>query len=287
MTPLGARPGYRVERVVYSSAPGFDVPGLLLIPDTVSAANPAPAVLCLHGYVPGAKDEISGEMQTPKSREGLARYGDDYARQFVQRGLVAFAIDLPDWGERESREEFKGPPGMDARDVAAVLAAFAGRSYSGLSVFDSIRALDYLETRPEVKRGAIGCAGFSAGGTLAAWLAALDRRVKAAGISGYFGSWRRLAAEGRGWRPTSIVPGFFPDLDVQITLAAVAPTPFVVAFEHRNRVPEAEADMGVVRDVYRGFEAENNLKLELVPGGHVWHGEIVVPWLTERLQKLR
>ena len=48
----------------------------------------------------------------------------------------------------------------------------------GMMVYDSIRALDYLETRPDIDAGRIGTLGLSMGSTMAWWLAALDERVK-------------------------------------------------------------------------------------------------------------
>jgi len=152
-----------------------------------------------------------------------------------------------------------------------------------MCVFDAMRALDYLGTRPEVKRESIGCAGFSMGGTLAAWLAALDRRVKVCGISGWWGSWRARAATGEYQGIIIYLPAFLRYLDLNITVAAVTPTPMIVVHEHRDRLDEAEAFLAPVRQAYRGMKASEALRIEYMPGGHVWHGEIIVPWLAQQL----
>lgn len=280
---LGQRKGYQLERVVFTSEQNVDVPGLLLVPDGVSASSPAPAVLCLHGNVPGAKEEVAGESKEPGT---IDRFHDDYARQLALAGFVTFAIDMRDCGERRHQEDYTGPAGLDWRSVAAANALLLGRTYLGSCVFDSMRALDYLQSRPEVMPEAIGCTGFSMGGTLTAMLAVVERRVKVAGISGWFGKWRDRAATGNFLGMITYLPGFLKDLDVNLTVAAVAPTPLVMAYEHRDRIEEARAATEPVSRAYAGFGASDRLRIELVPGDHFYRSEIIVPWMTERLKKL-
>ncbi|MCI0628934.1 MAG: alpha/beta hydrolase family protein [Acidobacteria bacterium] len=287
-TPLGDRQGYRVERIVYSSEPYADVPGLLLIPDGVSAKNPAPAVLCLHGNVPGAKDELAGETSlNPSAAEGLAMYRDDYAREFAKRGFVTFAIDLRDSGERRHWEKYTGPPGWDWREISGLMAIPLGRTYLGLCVFDAMRALDYLESRPEVKKNTIGCVGFSAGATLTAWLATLDRRVKVAGISGTSTASReRLGPTAHKRQPSGMLPGIYVDLDWDLCIAAMVPTPLVMVSEYLHGPDQAKSSNERIRQAYERFGVADKLKIEYVPRPHVWHGEIVIPWVEERLRSL-
>jgi hypothetical protein len=55
---------------------------------------------------------------------------------------------------------------------------WSGQVMLGMMVFDSLRAVDYLEGRPDVDPARIGTLGLSMGSTMAWWLAALDARVK-------------------------------------------------------------------------------------------------------------
>ncbi|MGH8020084.1 MAG: alpha/beta hydrolase family protein [Opitutaceae bacterium] len=295
-TDLGARRGYRLHRVVFSSEPHADVPGLLLIPDGVSAENPAPAVLCLHGNVPGAKEELAGES-TPSADLGLGLYHDDYARQFAQKGVIAFAIDLRDSGERRHYEDYKGSPlmikagdlpGEPWRQVSGLMAIPLGRTYSGLCVFDAMRAIDYMLTRPEVNPSALGCVGFSAGATYAAWLTVLDRRIKYAGLSGTSaGNRRGLANNYHRRRPSGVIPGFYVYLDSDLCLAAMAPTPMILARDWNQRRPEKAPEAPVVRQAYEGFGAGAGCQFAYGQGeGHVWHQDVVVPWVMERLRAI-
>jgi len=196
ITWTSKRKGYRIEHIVIRTREFAEAPGLMLIPDGVSASHPAPAVLCLHGGVPGGKDEVAGETANPDVRRGLAQYHDNYAQQLAEQGFVTFAIDLVDFGERQyhSQSDLYGLNNpAKAHITIANTALMLGRTFFGLNLFDSIRALDYLESRPEVLRTRVGCAGFSFGANLAAWLGALDRRIKTIAIEGSWASWRRLA----------------------------------------------------------------------------------------------
>src|SRR5439155_13767912 len=67
-----------------------------------------------------------------------------------------------------------------------------GRHAAHYRTWDAIRALDYLASRPEVDPRRLGCTGNSGGGTLTAYLMALDDRVAAAAPSCYITSLERL-----------------------------------------------------------------------------------------------
>lgn len=298
VTGTEQRDGYRIERVVFTSEKHVGVPGFLLIPDRVTPANPAPAVLCLHGGNPGAKDELSGEITSPGIEESLREFHDDFARQFARRGIIAFAIDLRNYGERRFHAE-PDPYAMNDLSVSSRVLAntslFLGRTYFGMNVFDAMRAVDYLHTRPEVVKNAIGAAGFSMGGNIAAWLSVIDRRVKATALEGNWASWNRLFARDPKLATrihVQMMPGFFLDLDYNLSVAAIAPTPMVVSFEYETEGwqfkdrAEAVTDTEPIRKAYAAFGALDNLSLELVKGPHKWREEVIVPWFTAKLREL-
>ena len=83
-------------------------------------------------------------------------------------GFAALCIDTWAFGERRGRSE-----GEIFREML-----WSGQVMWGMMVFDSLRALDYLESRPDVDPARIGTLGLSMGSTMAWWLAALDTRVK-------------------------------------------------------------------------------------------------------------
>jgi dienelactone hydrolase len=304
------RDGYRIERVAFHSEAGVVVPAYVLIPHGVGPERRVPAVLCLQGVVPGGKDELAGETgHNAQAAAGVKRFRDDFARQFARAGLVALAIDMRFDGER-AHHSATDPLGLNSRAAAMLLAhkyaTMMGQSLFGLNLFDARRALDYLETRPEVRRDAIGCAGFSFGSTLGAWLAVIDRRIKVVALEGTWPSWRRLALQNLAPVPANdaekpfhwmaaasyqILPGFLRELDLNLTVAAVAPTPMLLSYEsdvrrvHADR-GEAERDIAPVRKAYAAFRASESLRVVHVEGGHYWREDVIVPWLTARLHQI-
>lgn len=302
------RDGYRIQHVIFSAERDVDVPGWILVPDSIRGDKKAPAVLCIHGGVPGAKDEVAGEFSNPEARRGYAVYADDYARQFVKKGFVAFVIDLRNYGER--REKFYPDPYQlnDAaryNTVLAMNALFMGQTFFGLHLFDCQRAIDYLLTRPEVDSSAIAAVGFSFGGNLAVWLAALDRRISAVGMEGNCPSWRRLMTENiaptRGKNDQApfhllpgitcqMMPGFFRYLDMNISLALAAPTPMILCNEYQSwaykDLDQAQQDAQVILDVYHDLHAADEVRIMHVTGGHRWHEQLIVPWISEKLLQI-
>jgi dienelactone hydrolase len=303
------RDGYRVEHIVFTSEVGVDVPAFVLIPDGVSPSRPAPAVLCLQGMVPGGKNELTGETEgDPAAEAGIALYRDDFARQFAREGYITLSIDMRYDGER-TYHAASDPFGLnergEANQVAINMATLLGQSFYGFNLFDAQRALDYLESRDDVMHHAIGAAGFSFGSQLSAWLASMDERIKLVALEGNWGSLRRLgirsfknnqdAKDGRRMHQMAkstyqFLPGFLRYLDLHLTIAAVAPTPMVVAFEtgrwQYHSKEDADHDIAPIKGAYAAFNKPENLHLVQVTGDHYWRADIIVPWFNDRMREI-
>lgn len=91
-----------------------------------------------------------------------------YAQQLTQMGYGALCIDAWAFGERRGRTESEIFKEM----------LWTGRVMWGMMVYDSLRAIDYLVSRPDVDSSRIGTLGLSMGSTMAWWVAALDERIK-------------------------------------------------------------------------------------------------------------
>jgi hypothetical protein len=92
---------------------------------------------------------------------------------FARHGYVCLIIDTIQLGE--IRGDHHGTYSKNRWWWAA-----RGYTPAGVEAWNGLRALDYLETRPEVDRARFAVTGRSGGGAYSWWIAALDERIKAA-----------------------------------------------------------------------------------------------------------
>jgi cephalosporin-C deacetylase-like acetyl esterase len=156
--------GYRLERLLLDLNGEEPVPALLLIPD--KRQERAPGMLYIHWhagmYGLGKEQLLRGVEAQPA-----------YAPVCAEKGIVTLAIDSWCFGERQHESD-----GHQGEEDAFKLMLWKGQVLFGMMLFDELRALDYLASRPEVDAKQLGVFGMSMGATKAWWLAALDPRVK-------------------------------------------------------------------------------------------------------------
>jgi dienelactone hydrolase len=125
--------------------------------------EPAPAILYNHYH--GGKYKLGkDELLLAKPAGGMP----SYAEALTNLGYSALCLDTWAFGERSTRTEL---------DIFKDML-WQGRVMWGMMVFDSLRAFDYLATRPDVDPARIGTLGMSMGSTMAWWVAALEPRIK-------------------------------------------------------------------------------------------------------------
>ena len=146
------RGDYLVEKVVFETRPDFLMTGNLYRPKALSGR--APAVLCVHGHT--MKGKTSETMQIRSI---------NYARA----GWVALAVDATGHGERVH---------IGHRRTFAIVTT--GMTLEGVQVWDNMRAVDYLLSRPDVDPKRIGITGCSGGGNQTMYTAAVDQRLQVA-----------------------------------------------------------------------------------------------------------
>src|SRR5690625_1943529 len=171
---------YSVELIVFESQPGFFVTGSLFIPHEIQ--EPSPAILFCSGH--SAQAYRRDIYQLP-------------LLNLVKKGFIVFAIDPPGQGERLQYPDPKtgqSKVGSSTKEHSYPMAqtGLIGESVAQYFIWDGIRAIDYLVSRPQVDPDPIGMQRLSGGGTQTAYIAAYDDRVKAAAPSGYITNFRRL-----------------------------------------------------------------------------------------------
>jgi cephalosporin-C deacetylase-like acetyl esterase len=168
---------YRVEKVIYESRPNHHVTANLYIPE---GKGPFPGVLIPLGH------SDNGKAAETYQRAAIL---------LAKNGMVALAYDPIGQGERRQLLDDGKPAiknGTDEHTMTDIGALLVGRCTANYRIWDGIRSLDYLASRPEVDPKRLGCTGNSGGGTLTAYLMALDDRIVAAAPSCYITSLERL-----------------------------------------------------------------------------------------------
>jgi len=223
-TPLNARvvgtlerEGYKIEKVIFESQPHFYVTGNLYLPKTGNP--PYPGVLFPLGHESGGKS--NGDWQQA--------LGD-----FARRGYVCFTWDPIGQGERvqlydPDLEEGKISESTSEHTNIGIQCLLVGDNLARYTIWDGMRALDYLLSRPEVDSARIACTGNSGGGTHTAYLSALDDRIKVAMPSCYITSWRRLLESiGPQDAEQCIPPWIGQGLDHGDFVLAFSPKPYLI-----------------------------------------------------------
>ena len=165
VTGVLKRDDYRIENVMFESLPDFHVTGNLYIPE---GEGPFPAILHPCGHTENGK--AAGVYQ--------------FVNQLlVRNGFVVLCYDPIGQGERKQLINEKGAGLLKSTSEHQALGRapiLLGRGLASYMIWDGIRALDFLETRPEVDGARLGCTGNSGGGNMTSFLMALDDRIQAA-----------------------------------------------------------------------------------------------------------
>jgi len=178
VTGLVSRKGYHVEKVIFESQPKHYVTALLFLPDTDKYKPPYPGVL-----VP------CGHSSNGKAHEAYQTMGAFLALN----GMAGLVFDPIDQGERSQMpSQLPRLAGTRAHTTLGVGSILLGRNTARFEIWDGMRAIDYLLSRPEVDPKRIGCTGNSGGGTQTSYLMSLDDRIVAAAPSCYITSFERL-----------------------------------------------------------------------------------------------
>jgi cephalosporin-C deacetylase-like acetyl esterase len=212
---------YRIEKLIYESMPGVHVTANLYLP--ARAKPPYPGILVPLGHSPNGKAYRNYQY----SYQSLAR-----------KGYAVLAYDP--FGQGERRQYLL--PGTNTprypvtveHNQAGRPAILFGSSFARYRVWDGIRSLDYLLSRPDIDAQRIGCTGQSGGGTMVMYLAALEPRIHVAVATD--GNFENLASPhydppGAIADAEQNIPASLPlGLDRNDLLAAFAPKPLLICY---------------------------------------------------------
>lgn len=208
------REGYKIEKLVFYSRPHFAIPALLYLPS--NASYPVPAILYISGHF------VEDGMMHPDSQScciALAKLGFAvFAYEAMGQGCRGSHWEefrqtiLPTLVRSERLQSFQDAMKDELAQRKWMAWAWhclngehnqpplllVGLCQTGLMVWESIRALDYLSTRKEIDSTRLGVMGASGGGQNAYYTAALDKRAQAVVSICYLPSLREQIRLSRG-----------------------------------------------------------------------------------------
>ncbi len=172
------RETFKIENIVCQSRPNFYVTANLFIPK--NRPFPLPGVLIPCGHMLNGK--AAGNYQS-------------VAQFLARKGYVALCFDPVGQGER--RQYLEDPRTGESLTLAPTsehmkcgnICLLTGLHFMAVRIWDAVRMLDYLESRPEVDSDRLGITGNSGGGTVTLWYTPLEPRLKVAVPVGTVGTW--------------------------------------------------------------------------------------------------
>ena len=272
------RQGYCIEKIIFESQPKTYVTSLLYIPERCE--QPAPAILF-----------VSGHGREAKAFPEYQRVCHDLAIN----GFVVLAIDPTGQGERVTH--FDPDTGKMLLEWGTVEHSYQGQQcvLTGTSIaryflFDALRGLDYLETRPEVDAARIGLTGNSGGGTQTSLICMSgDPRIKVAAPCTYVTSREDYYMTGQPQDMEQLQFGMTRNgINFDDFFMPFAPRPLLIgAVTSDFFTPEGTAlSVERLRRTYGLFGREDSVQCAQAPGQHKYCRELrmaVVNWFRRHL----
>ena len=271
------------------------MPFYLLEPQTpkLDAHGCKRCYICPHGHQGAGAASVAGVTGVPAVDDAVRKFNYDYGLRLARMGYVTVCPDARGWGYRR---DWKGQ-GDDENSFLrgtclnqARMAEPLGLTVAGLNAWDNMRLIDYLETRGDIAMDDLGCFGFSGGGYMTLYLAALDPRVRKAFVSGYLYGVDDSLLHLNGNCSCNYVPGLWRLLDMGDIASLVAPRPLLVQScegDHLNGargLANVDEQLDIVRDAYELVGHASDLSHEVCPGGHhlgFTHLAEDIEWLDE------
>lgn len=264
---VAQRDGYRVENVVFESRPAFLVSANLYVPTDVEL----PAAGVLH----------------PLGHSWLGKAFERYQRAaitLVKAGFVVLNYDpigqaerVQYWDPHQKITTIVNPlhsVAVAEHEYAGMQSLLTDVSIGGLMLWDAVRALDYLASRPEVDASRLGCTGVSGGGVLTTYLTAFDERIRVAAPLCYITTRERWLRRNEYADAEQVQDDVIKEgIDHPELCLAAFPRPLLIgtATEDFFPVEGAQEAYEVARRAYGLAGYEDRVSIVIAEGPHGFH----------------
>jgi dienelactone hydrolase len=262
------RDGYRIEKLLLQTRPDVWMTASAYVPET--AKGKTPAVLVVHGHWPWARRDPVVQARCL----GL-----------VKLGFFVLAVDAFGAGERYTT------PGRGTYHGALYGSTLwpTGQTLLGMQVYDNRRAVDYLQSRPEVDGTRLGITGASGGGNQTMYAGALDERFRAVVPVCSVGTYQSYLHS--ACCVCEVLPGALRFAEEGDVLALVAPRALLVINATKDAfqfsLGEAEKSIARARPVFKLYDADAKLAHATFESPHDYNQamrEIMYGWMTKHLK---
>jgi dienelactone hydrolase len=252
--------GSYVRRYLRFRWQGLPNEAYLLMPHNIE--DKMPTILALPGHHT-SKEEVVGIKPS--------RFGVNYGQQLAKAGFCVLAPDIP------------FSDNMQVEDHVALNLIMAGSSITGMRVSYLKALIDYLSSLSFIDTERLGCIGWSMGGALTMYLAAVDKRIKVVAISSYFGTYRDSLMRVRT-STDNYIPGILTFGEMTDVACLIAPRPLWLENGKQDAEFPEEAflkGIGLLKKCYSG--SQERLAWQLVSGGHRFRGKGIEKWFKRWL----
>jgi cephalosporin-C deacetylase-like acetyl esterase len=263
------RDGYRVEKLIFQTRPGVWMTANAYVPDQAKTGK-VPAILHVHGHWAGAKQDRVVQSRCIGS---------------VKHGFFVLAVDAYGAGERgigKKLGEYHG-------EMTGATLFPIGLPLSGLQVYENMRAVDYLQTRPEVDGKQIGITGASGGGNQTMYAGAFDERFGCVVPTCSVGTYDSYL--GAACCMCEVVPGAVRFTEEGDVLGLAAGRGAMITSATRDAfqfsVGEAKKSFARVDVIAKLLDKPDGVKHMIIESGHDYNQamrEAMYGWMTKNLK---
>ena len=278
--------GYKRLKIEYTADRDFTAPAYILVPDNAKDSKNNAAVIALAGHGYGVADIVglteNGEEKQVGSDIG---YQKNFAVELVKRGFVVAAPELFGFGELMLSPKSKHRnEGSSCHALSTQLLMYK-KTMATVRVWQSVRMFDYLAGRSDVDAGRIGAMGISGGGLVSSFFAALDKRVKACVVSGYFCTFKE-SVMGVHHCVDNFVPGLLKNGEMADLFGLIAPRPILMEAGISDDIfpiDGVKSSYARLESLYKKLGAGDKIGIDIFDGDHQISGaeayDFLVKWL--------
>ena len=252
-----------VEKLHFQSLPGLYVTADLYVPKNLPGRAPAILYACGHGEVKEGGVSL-----------GNKTYYQHHGAWFASHGYVCLMLDTIQLGELSGVHH-------GTRRFGMFWWNSRGYTPAGVEAWNCLRALDYLESRPEVDAAKLGMTGRSGGGAYTWYAAALDERIKVAVPVAGITDLHNHVIDGtvKGHCDCMFMVNTYR-WDFSKLAALLAPRPLLLANSDKDTIFPLDGVLRVHRDlaaIYQLYNAPDKLGLLITEGPHKDTQDLQVP----------